>query len=268
MSSDNIRILCLGDVVAQPGRAALKENLRKIQKEHNIDFTIVNGENACGGVGLDLKHAYELRDYGIDVITLGDHTWSKKEIISLFEENPEWIIRPYNYPAGAPGRGYTSVKTAKGITINVVNLLGRVFMDGLWDCPFVASHKILNELENRSKVTVFDFHCEATSEKIAFGRHVDGRASLVFGTHTHVQTADETILPNGTAFITDLGMCGSPAGVIGMDESVALFRFTSGRPKFYEGAKGEGVLHGVICDINPQTGRAIRIERLKYPQLR
>lgn len=264
MNLDTIKILCLGDVVASPGRAALKEHLRNIQKQNNIDFTIVNGENACGGIGLDLKHAYELRDYGIDVITLGDHTWSKKEIVTLFESNPNWIIRPHNYPDGVPGLGYTTIKNSRGISINVVNLLGRVFMDGLWNCPFKASDQIFEQLSERSNITIFDFHAEATSEKIAFARYVDGRASLVFGTHTHVQTADENVLPGGTAYISDLGMCGSTAGVIGMDAGVAIYRFTSGRPKYYEAAKGDGVLHGIICEIDTNTGKAIKIDRLRY----
>lgn len=262
---NTIRILCLGDVVGQPGRLALKEHLRAIKKEYCIDFTVVNAENACGGLGLDARHAYEIKDFGVDVITLGDHTWAKKEIISVFEQQPDWIIRPYNYPVGAPGSGVTSIRTDKGVLVSVINLLGRVFMDGLWDCPFASSDKIFSELPSEAKITICDFHCEATSEKIAFGRYLDGKASLVFGTHTHVQTADETILPEGTAFITDVGMCGATSGVIGMDAETALFRFTTGRPKFYESAKGSGTLHGVICEVNPETGKSVRIERLRYP---
>lgn len=262
--SNNIKILCLGDVVAGVGRTAIRDYLPIIKKDNAIDFTIVNAENACGGLGLDMKHAYELRDCGIDVITLGDHSFAKKDIIPLLDQNPDWLIRPNNYPLGAPGRGVTTKKTSNGIEVNVVNLLGRVFMDGMWNCPFENSDKAIASLSQDS-LTVFDFHCEATSEKIAFGRYVDGRASLVFGTHTHVQTADETILSNGTGYITDIGMCGSDSGVIGMDESVALFRFTTGRPKFYEAAKGPGVLHGIICEIDPLTRKAVRICRLKYP---
>lgn len=263
---NTIKILCLGDVVGQPGRQALKEHLPTIKKQMGVNFTIVNAENACGGLGLDAKHAYEIKDYGVDVITLGDHTWSKKEIVSVFEEKPSWLIRPYNYPSGAPGSGWTSIKTSEGLTVTVANLLGRVFMDGLWDCPFVASKKILAELPEESNIVVFDFHCEATSEKIAFGRHLDGEASIVFGTHTHVQTADETILPAGTAYITDIGMCGSPDGVIGMDLSVALYRFTTARPKFYEAAKGKGVLNGIVAEIDTKSGKALKIQRLKFPE--
>lgn len=257
-----LNILCLGDVVGGIGRKALSVGLSALKQEYAIDLTIVNCENACGGLGLDAKRAFELRDAGIDCITLGDHTWAKKEIISVFEQKPDWIIRPLNYPDGAAGAGYTTIKKF-GRPVVVVNLLGRVFMDGLWDCPFRAGNNIMSELAELSPVYIFDFHAEATSEKIAFGYEVDGKASIVYGTHTHVQTADERITEKGTAFITDLGMCGSEDGVIGMDKEVALFRFKTGRPKFYEAARGQGSLQGVVCQVDLVTGKALKITRIR-----
>lgn len=265
MISKTLKVLCLGDVVGRAGRSAIKDHLRPIQRDNQIDLTIVNCENASGGIGLEVRHAYELKENGIDVLTLGDHTYAKKDLLSLFEQNPDWIVRPANYPEGAPGLGCTTVKTTSGIAVTVANMLGRVFMGGLWDCPFKTSQNILRESADRSQIVIFDFHCEATSEKISFGRSLDGKASLVFGTHTHVQTADESILAKGTAYITDVGMCGSNDGVIGMDEQVALFRFITGRSKFYEAAKGPGFLNGVICEIDSFNGRALKITRVQYP---
>lgn len=264
--SDRIRVLCLGDVVGKSGRVALRDHLKKLKQELQVDFTIVNVENACGGVGIDPKHAYELKDCGIDVMTLGDHTWAKKDINVLFEEQPDWIIRPCNYPEGAPGKGYTTLTTNKGVSINVVNAMGRVFMDMLIDCPFKKTREILDQVKSRSPLAVIDFHAEASSEKIAFGRFLNGHASLVFGTHTHVQTADDCVLPGGTGYITDLGMCGATDGVIGMDADVALFRFNTGRPKFYEAAEGPGVLHGVVAELEVKSGKALKIQRLRFPQ--
>ncbi len=256
----SIKVLCLGDVVGSVGRKALASSLGAIKQKHQIDLTIVNCENACGGLGLDAVRAFELRDLGIDCITLGDHTWAKKEIVPVFEQNPDWIVRPLNYPEGAPGRGYTVIKKFQK-PIVVSNLLGRVFMDGLWDCPFKAAGNLMSEMPDA--VFIFDFHAEATSEKIAFGYAVDGKASLVYGTHTHVQTADERISAKGTAQITDLGMCGSHDGVIGMDKDVALYRFTTGRPKFYEAAAGQAILNGIVCEIDLQTSKAVHIERVR-----
>jgi metallophosphoesterase (TIGR00282 family) len=264
---NSVRILCLGDVVGSVGRKALKDHLSNLKKELLVDLTIVNAENSCGGLGLDAQRAFELRDLGIDCMTLGDHAWAKKEIISVLKEDPDWLIRPINYPKGAPGMGFSVInKFSRPIVI--CNLLGRVFMDGLFDCPFRAATNLMEEFNSEAKpIFIFDIHAEASSEKIAFSWHVDGEASLVFGTHTHVQTADERISEKGTASITDLGMCGSSTGVIGMDREVALYRFRTAMPKFYEAAKGEGVLKGVLCEIDLESRKAISIARVSYPLL-
>lgn len=231
---------------------------------YQADCVIVNGENAAGGLGIDAKTADELRNAGADVITLGDHAWQKKDALSLLEAQKSWIIRPANFPAGAPGSGWTIFKTKAGESVAVINLLGRVFMNALVDCPFHTAKQILADHLQDCKVIVCDIHAEATSEKQAMARYLGGQVSLVFGTHTHVQTADELVYPNGTAFISDLGMCGSLDGVIGMEAERAISRFLTGLPHSYEAASGPATLQGVCCEVDSQTGKAIKIERVRY----
>jgi len=240
----------------------LQRLLPSLVKRLNANGVIVNGENAAGGLGLDAKTADEIRAAGASVVTLGDHTWQKKELKVAIESRTSWLIRPGNYPPGAPGNGHTIVSLG-GEKLGVMNLLGRVFINFPLDCPFRTADALLNGPLKECSMIVCDMHAEATSEKLAMARHLDGRVSLVFGTHTHVQTADERILPGGTAFISDLGMCGSQDGVIGMDARVALQRFLTGLPLAYEVAAGEPVLHGIVCEFDPRSGKAISIERIR-----
>jgi metallophosphoesterase (TIGR00282 family) len=257
-----MKVICLGDVVGRPGRVGLQRLVPTLVKRYGADAVIINGENAAGGLGLDAKTADDIRASGATVVTLGDHTWQKKELKVAIESRTSWLIRPANYPPGAPGHGFVVV-TVGGQKLGVMNLLGRVFINFPLDCPFRAADALLAGPLKDCKMIVCDMHAEATSEKLAMARHLDGRVSLVFGTHTHVQTADERVLPGGTAFISDLGMCGSQDGIIGMDARVALQRFLTGLPFAYEVAAGEPVLHGVVCEMDPATGKALHIERIR-----
>jgi len=257
------RIMCLGDVVGSPGRTALKKLAPELREKHKIDLLVVNGENSSGGVGINPKVAQEIFSCGVDVITLGDHTWRRNEIKQFFEEDNHNCIRPANFPAGAPGKGYTVIESKGRPKTGVMNLMGRVFMNMQLDCPFRAADKILAGPLKDCSVVVCDFHAEATSEKCAMGRHLDGRVTLLFGTHTHVQTADQQILPGGSAYISDLGMCGSADGVIGMDADVALNRFLTGMPSPYKVATGSTLVSGVICDVDNSTGKAVNISLVR-----
>ncbi len=258
-----MRFLCLGDVVGRPGRLGIKQTLGRLKEIYNPDLVVVNGENAAGGLGIDLGTYEELKLSGANLITLGDHAWQKKESIPLLNEQGNGLIRPANYPEGAPGRGWTIVSSQAGLKVGVMNLLGRVFLNLFLDCPFKTAERLLERELKDCHLVICDFHGEATSEKEAFARHFDGRLSLVFGTHTHVQTADERILPGGTAFISDLGMCGSQDGVIGMDATKAIARFLTGMPHAYEVAKGEPIVQGIFCEVDDKSRRALKIERIR-----
>jgi len=256
------RLMCLGDVVGSPGRKVLKELAPQLRKKHDVDLLIVNGENASGGVGIDPKVAKEIFSSGADVITLGDHTWRRKEIKDYFnEDNP--CIRPANFPEGAPGKGYIILEKDGHPKVAVMNLMGRVFMNVQLDCPFKKADELLAGPLKDCPIIICDFHAEATSEKCAMGRYLDGRVSVFFGTHTHVQTADHQILPGGTAYVSDLGMCGSLDGVIGMDSSVALTRFTTGMPAAYKVADGRTLVSGILCDIDRATGKPLKIDSIR-----
>lgn len=259
-----MKIGCFGDVVGRPGREALSSALRRLRAEYRLDFVIVNGENAAGGIGIDGKTADEIRAAGADVVTLGDHTFHKKDLSAAIQERADWLIRPANYPAGAPGRGFAVVVLPTGIKIGVANVLGRVFMNSPLDCPFQVLDALIARELSGACVIVVDVHAEATSEKAALARYVDGRVSLVFGTHTHVQTADERLLPRGTAFMTDLGMCGASDGVIGMDGEVALKRFLTGLPHAYVVAEGDSRIRGMWCEVDDSTGKASAVGRIDY----
>ena len=257
-SQDTIRLICLGDVVGRPGRAALKSLLAPLKVHVGADVVIVNGENAAGGAGIDPGTAREIRSAGADVVTLGDHAFQRKGVAEFLNENSAWCIRPANFPAGsAPGKGECSVTLADGTTVNVMNVLGRVFISGTMECPFRAvTAWSERHARSESAITVCDFHAEATSEKYAMARHVDGKLSLLVGTHTHVQTADAQVLPGGTGYITDLGMTGNQHGVIGMKAEVALQRFLFPLPAPYQVEEGEGELRGVVADIDRRTRKA------------
>ncbi len=255
-----LRVLALGDVMGRPGRNLISEALQSIKNEKGIDFVVANGENASGGSGLVPKSAAELFDAGVDVITSGNHIWHQKEYEETFRKFP-MVVRPANYPEPCPGNGYIVI-TDRPVPMAVVNLQGRTFMDPI-ECPFSTFDRIREELGDLNTILI-DLHAEVTSEKVAMGWHVDGYASFLFGTHTHIQTADERILPGGTAYITDLGMCGAHDSVIGMRKDNILHKFITQRPHRFEVAMGDVRLNGAICDIDPETGRAMALERFTY----
>jgi metallophosphoesterase (TIGR00282 family) len=257
-----MNILCIGDIVGRPGREFYAKVLKPLKEELAIDVVIANGENSSGGAGIIPKVADEILDAGTDVITLGDHSWDKKEIFEYLATSRR-IIRPANFPQGAPGHGWTIVKSSKGVKIGVINLLGRVFMRYNVNCPFREFDSIVAEIKKETPIIVVDMHAETTSEKVAFGHYADGRASIVFGTHTHIQTADETILPKKTAYITDLGMSGPYDSVIGQNKEKIMQRFLSSMPHKFEVAQDGVRLCGVLVDVDEATGRARSITRIQ-----
>ena len=252
-----MRILFFGDIVGRPGREAVLQNIQTLRKTYRADVCIANGENAAGGFGLSREHAETLSRAGIDVFTMGNHVWSKKEIIGMLDEMA--IIRPHNLPASDPGSGVYTFVTDSGEKLLVVNLIGRVYMDVPAGSPFEALDEIVKTADTPH--ILVDFHAEATSEKKALGYYADGRISALFGTHTHVQTADDCILPGGTAYISDVGMCGAVDSVLGAEISHAIERFTSSVRKSYEGARGRAAVSAVFLETN-EKGRAVQIERI------
>ncbi len=258
-----MRVLFIGDIVGKPGRAAVTGLLPKLRKEHAPDVVIANGENSAGGFGITPDISEDLLDLGIDVITTGNHIWDQKAIYGYIDETPK-LIRPLNYPEGNPGKGSYILNTDSGVKVGVLNLAGRVFMSNL-DCPFKAAEAEVEKLREETPVIIVDMHAETTSEKYAIAWFLEGQVTAVLGTHTHVQTADERILPPSgfTAFITDVGMTGPTNSVIGMKQDMVLERFLSQRPVRFEVAKGGVELQGVIIDLDPSTGRALSIERVK-----
>lgn len=264
MSSDlnpaRIRILFLGDVVGEPGRKAIIDNLTDIRLRHAIDFVIVNGENAAAGKGITPKICIDLLRAGAAVITTGDHVWDQKEIVDYFPTEPR-LLRPVNYQEGTPGSGSVVLGTAKG-KVAVIQAQGRSFIQPPLENPFLATEREVQRLRDEGiRVIVLDFHAETTSEKIAMGRMLDGTVSLVVGTHTHVQTADETIFPGGTGYLTDAGMCGPEFSVLGRCIESVVWRFRSGMPTRFPIAKGAVKLCGVIIEADTANGRCGSIER-------
>ena len=256
-----IRILAIGDVVGKPGRTIISQRLPEYCRKELVDCVIANGENLAGGSGLLPSEADELFKAGVHVITGGDHVWGKKEIIPYIDRTPN-LIRPANYPEGQPGKGYTVVETMKGVKVAVVHLQGRVFMNTHCDCPFQAAKRVIADLKPKTNIVAVDMHCEATSEKVAMGWWLDGQASFVFGTHTHIQTADERILPQGTAYITDCGMTGPYDSVIGRRTDRVLHRFTTGMPAHFEVATGDVRISGALATIDSASGLATEIKRV------
>jgi len=251
-----LNILTVGDVIGKPGRRALQQLLPGLINEYDIELVIANGENAAHGIGITVKTAQELLDTGVDVITSGNHIWAQREIANSMDgELP--LIRPLNFPPGVAGSGYLAVK---GVLI--VNLIGRVFI-GQADCPFRAMDALLSSLRPLPKMILVDFHAEATSEKIALGRYLDGRVSAVLGTHTHVGTTDSQILPGGTAYVTDIGMVGPLDSIIGDDVDNVLNSFLTGLPHRLSVGKGISALDAILLDIDDETGRALSIERIR-----
>jgi metallophosphoesterase (TIGR00282 family) len=255
-----MNFLFIGDVVGRAGRKILKEQLPRLQDIHHVDYTIVNVENAAGGFGITPQVGEETLELDVDVLTSGNHIWDKKEIMEYLDAQKR-LLRPSNYPPGVPGHG-TYVGTARnGCRVATLNLQGRVFMP-ITDCPFRAADQELPRLRRETPVIIIDFHAEVTSEKICFGRYVDGRASAVIGTHTHVQTADEQLLPKGTAYITDAGMTGSHDSVIGMELQGSLNRFLTQIPRKFDAAAGNPMLHGALIEVDEKSGLACSIQRL------
>ena len=255
-----IRILIVGDTVGKPGREACKKIIPRLRDSRELDLVIVNGENVAAGSSITHDTAEELFSSGADVITTGDHIFRKKEGIALVQENP-LVLRPLNYPKGTPGNGSAVVTTKTGIKVAVINLMGRVFIQNL-DCPFQVAESAIKSLKSQTKIVLIDLHAEATSEKVAMGWFLDGEVSAVCGTHTHVQTSDETILPKGTAYITDIGMTGPFRSVIGRDIKQVLYRFKTQMPGPMEVATEDVRLSGAIIEIDVESGKARSIERV------
>ena len=257
-----LTVICVGDVFGEPGRRAVQMLLPKLKKQHEADLAVVNVENSASGFGVTPLIARTFLEQGVDVMTSGNHIWDKKEIIEYIgKEN--LLLRPANYPPGTPGAGSIVIKAGPH-KVAVLNLMGRVFLPQL-DCPFRKADEELERLRAETPIIVVDMHAEATSESQAMGWHLDGRVSVVVGTHRHVQTADERLLPKGTAYITDLGLTGPTDSVIGVEPELALARFLSGMPNRFEPAKGPAMLQGAVIRIDPETGRGLSIERLRVP---
>ena len=257
-NSGDLNVCFIGDVVGSRGRRALEALLPGIKTEFDVGFTIANGENAAGGFGLTGKIAQDLLSAGVDVITSGNHIWDKREMVPMLD-SMERVLRPHNYPPGVPGRGCGVYSLDGDMRICVINLQGRVFMRAI-DCPFRTVDRLLEQVHGA--ITVVDMHAEATSEKIAMGWYLDGRVAAVIGSHTHVQTADERVLPGGTAYISDAGMTGAFDSVIGIEKEAIINRFLTGIPNRFDQAKGDARLAGVIISIDRRSRRAVGIERI------
>ncbi|MGE4421818.1 MAG: TIGR00282 family metallophosphoesterase [Pseudodesulfovibrio sp.] len=250
-----MRILFLGDIVGLSGRKAVIRNLARIRDDESIDMVFANGENASGGYGLKAKHAKELLKAGLDGITGGNHIWKYKDLYAMLDEDGR-ILRPHNYPEHLPGSGVRVFRKDGFPPVAVINLIGRTFMPPI-DCPFAAVETVLDALPADIPVSIVDFHAEATGEKIAMGYFLEGKVSAVVGTHTHVQTNDAKVLPGGTGYLTDLGMCGAADSCLGMKPEIILDRYLTGLPRQLEAATGPGVLQGAIFDIDESTGKAV-----------
>jgi len=254
-----MRILAVGDIIGEVGLKRAAELLPGIKEKYKIDFIIANGENSAEGMGITEKLFKEMKRIGINVVTMGNHTWGKKDIFNIIDE-PE-LIRPANYPKGIVGKGY-NIFTCNNKKICVINLIGRVDINILTENPFLEADNIINEVKNEADIIIVDFHAEATAEKIAMAHYLDGRANILFGTHTHVQTADEQIFEKGLGYITDIGMTGPKNSIIGMDVKASLKRFTTSLPERYKIANGKAMFNGCIFDLNDETCRAEKIIRL------
>ena len=258
-----LRVLFLGDVVGEPGRSAVIAKLPELRQSLDLDFIIVNGENAAGGRGITGKITIDLLRAGASVITTGDHIWDQKDIIAFLSFEPR-LLRPVNYPPGAPGNGFIVLETPKG-KVGVLNVQARTFMQPILENPFRSAEDAIAQIQAETRVIIVDVHGETTSEKIAIGRYLDGKVSAVIGTHTHVQTADEQIFPGGTAFLCDAGMCGPVNSILGRAIEPIVTRFMSNLPATFPVASGEVRLRGALVDIDEKTGRAISIRRVDEP---
>ena len=259
-----MNILFIGDIIGRPGRELVRKGLPGLVHDHGVDLVIANAENSAAGFGITKDIGDALLGWGVDVMTSGNHIWDKREAISYIATEPR-LLRPANYPAGVPGRGSCVAQTGDGREVGVINVMGRVFMLDI-DDPFTVVLREIEALRHRTRVIIVDFHAEATSEKIAMGWHLDGKVTLVVGTHTHVQTADERILPNGTAYLTDAGMTGPHDSIIGMEREPALARFLTAMPSKFEPATGNPRLNGILVTADDRTGRATAVTRLSYSE--
>lgn len=255
-----MKVLFVGDIFGEAGRIALRIQVEKIRSKDRPDFIIVNGENAAGGKGITYNTAQDILSCGVDAITMGNHTWARKEVMNIIDSGMS-IIRPANYPRGVPGKGRIILEN-NGFRLGLVNLLGRVYMDNHVDCPFQAADREIQNLKGQVDAIMIDFHAEATSEKIALGHYLDGRAQCVVGTHTHVQTADEQILEKGTAYITDVGFTGPADGVIGVSREQIIRKFITGLPSRFEPASGRALFNAVMVTIDPKSKKATNIQRI------
>jgi len=254
-------VLFIGDIIGRQGRLAVERLLPGLKRELEIDFTIANGENAAGGFGLTKRLSEELFALGIDVLTSGNHIWDRREVMADLDSMTN-VLRPLNYPPGVPGRGWATFETSRGIKVSVINLSGRVFMQPL-DCPFRAVDAVVGRAAGA--VTIVDMHAEATSEKVAMGWYLDGRAAAVIGTHTHVQTSDERVLPGGTAYMTDVGMTGPFDSVIGIEKRAIIERFLTSIPNRFDGATGDVRLSALAIAVDPDSRKAISVRRIQVP---
>jgi hypothetical protein len=257
-----MRILFIGDIVGRPGREVIRNLLPEIKEKEEVEVVIANGENSAGGSGLTVRIVDDLISYGVDCITTGDHVWSKKDILNIIDQEPR-LLRPANYPKGVVGKGSVVFPTKRGDLIGVINLLGRVFMEPI-DSPFQVAIEEIEKLKEKTSIIIVDFHAEATSEKQAMGYFLDGKVSCVLGTHTHVQTADERILPNGTAYISDVGMTGPFKSVLGRNIDAVLKKFLTSTPTRFNVSDEDLRLQGVVVEIDKKEGKAIDIKRIEY----
>lgn len=255
-----MKILAVGDIVGENGLKKLREILPNLKQKENIDFVIVNGENVAGGMGITERNYRDILSCGTDVVTMGNHTWAKKDIFNFIDD--ERLIRPANYTKGVPGKGHVILKS-KDKNIAVINLIGRVDVNVLSENPFKVVNTLVEELKDKTDLIVVDFHAEATAEKIALGHYLDGKVTAVFGTHTHVQTADGKILPKGTAYITDIGMTGPEHSVIGMEISASIKRLETTLPEKYKLAEGNCMFNGVIFEINDETNKVTDLKTIQ-----
>jgi len=257
-----MRLLFLGDVVGRPGRRALAALVPRLAAQEDIEFVIANCENASGGKGVDPRSADELHEAGVDVLTSGNHVWQNREIVPYMRESGR-LLRPLNFPPGVPGVGWTVQRTRRSeARVAVLNLIGRVFMAPV-DCPFRAADEALADIRREASIVFVDMHAEATSEKVAMGRFLDGRVSAIVGSHTHIQTGDETVLPGGSAYLTDAGMCGPEDSVLGVRTDRVVERFLTQMPTRFEVAAGAVLVQGAVIDIDGETGRARSIRRVR-----
>ena len=259
-----MKVLFLGDIVGKPGRQSLAKELSKLIEKKEADMVIVNGENVTGGIGITPKNCNNLFELGVDIVTTGNHIFKKKEIYNYLDEEPR-LIRPANYPPGVPGKGYFigTIEKTFDKKVGVINIGGRIFIENL-DCPFRTIDRVLEKMADITPIIIVDFHAEATSEKVAMGWYLDGRVSAMIGTHTHIQTADERVLPEGTAYITDAGMVGSRNSVIGVNKDNIIERVKTLMPQKFTVASDDMWVNGVLIDIDNKSGRAMGIERINY----